>query len=260
MENTENNQDGESVWISSADKKYVLTFDDKALLENLLNVYCRDISFEKNFGKAFEKGYKYMENVFADLQQVYIDCLHGIISEFEETLAACTNKLFNPEGFVDSDIIDRHSQVFRVRQYKLTYTQHKYLELLLKSTVSNSDSSMQNFQDKQAEEYSKMLSQMENMKKPANIELILNDLVREVKVKLVTKKIPDIRSSTVEKFKSYVINTTYKKLREFIEKKVSKGIYNITDVDEFIITYIKNENFGSLRPAYYMYKKRSNNI
>lgn len=84
----------------------------------------------------------------------------------------------------------------------------------------------------------------------ANIDFILDDLIQEGKIKFEKKIIAK------KEIKDYVINVTYKELRNFIEKKMKEGIYKIKNVDIFITTYIKNKKMCSLKQTYYMFAKR----
>ena len=91
-----------------------------------------------------------------------------------------------------------------------------------------------------------------NESEQENIDFILNDLLKEVKIKTKKRKIAH-REKEIEDF---IINDTYKNLRNFIIKKMDEGSYKIKNADKFIITYIKSKKMSSLKQAYFMYKKR----
>jgi len=180
MSDTENNQkqNGETVWIASSDKKYILTYSDKELMESLFSSYCRDISFEEGFEKAFEK--ECMESVLNELNQVYSCYLEDIIASFQNTLEVCTDKLINTEGSVSCDVIDYHSKILTVKQYKLTYTKYKCLIKLLKNTKFKDDSTLQDFQDKTAHAFSEILSWLKKIDKQTEHEQIIPEYTKEL--------------------------------------------------------------------------------
>jgi hypothetical protein len=153
MESQEDNQDGNSIWISSSDKKYVLTFADRDYLVLLIEKYCKDISFSEIFNKAFHQNFKYANDVFLYLQREYINCLNKIHNESIETLS----KIADPAE------IKHYSKLFTLRQLKLEWTYHEALLCLQQNTESKSDFSNPDIQDKLAEILCKLNEKINNM-------------------------------------------------------------------------------------------------
>jgi len=153
MESQENNQDGNSIWISSADKKYILTYADRDYLLSLIEKHCKNISFSENFNKAFRQDFKYMENVLIYLDREYKNYLNLICDEFQEMLSI----------IVDPTEIKHYSKLFSLRRLKLEWTHYEALLLLQQNTESKSDFSIRDFQENKAEYFYKIREQLIKM-------------------------------------------------------------------------------------------------
>jgi len=78
---------------------------------------------------------------------------------------------------------------------------------------------------------------------------ILDHLLSNSMIKFVEKEIRD------KQFQFYLLNNTYKTVRNFIVKNIENGIYIIPDIDNFMVSYLKSKKGHSLKQSYIMYKK-----
>jgi hypothetical protein len=118
----------EAVWISSTDKKSVLSYADKDRLDSFFEKHCPDIGFVNEYEKVIKNNYKDIVEFQNDLNNVYIGFLNKIIKIFLDALYAYTKKNI---GKIDHEMIENLSLVFTVRHLYLNYTNQKYLKMLM---------------------------------------------------------------------------------------------------------------------------------
>ena len=150
MESQEDTQDGNSIWLSSADKKYILTYADRDYLLALIEKYCKDINFSENFNKAFNQNFSHADDVSIYLQGEYKKYLNLICDEFQETLSKTA----------DPAEINHYSKLFTLLQLKLEWTHYEALLCLLQNTKSKTASSNSDIQDKYAEILCKIMEKL----------------------------------------------------------------------------------------------------
>jgi len=213
-----NSQNGDAIWLSSADKKYVLTYSDKAEIERLMSIHCGDIDFEENFKKACKTKYKNTGSLLNDVHLVYQNYLNGIMDQYQKALADCTSG----KSMVDAEYINYISDI---KRFKLEATYRHCLSEIYQ--VTNSDFQINDFLDGQAKIFNEILNRVKNIEKQTENKVEPNN---------VREPLPELEA----------LNKLTEG-KEPVLRKWEGGKYKCSSLERFIKAYIKIAN--NLTPA-----------
>ena len=240
---TMNNQNGDTIWLSSADKKHVLTFSDKAEIERLMAIHCGNIDFEENFKEACKENNKNTESLLNDVNQVYQNYLNGIMDQFQKTLADYTSG----RAMADAEYINYLSDI---KRFKLEAT---YRQCLLEIyQVAKSASQINDFQDSQAKLNSEIPDRLKKVHEQAleYEEQVLALLIKMQKIKIIPERKNIIKNKKITIPAEYWIKTTFEDVRATLIGLLERGEIRINDIDLFMKDRLKGKAGGKISDSF----------